>query len=77
MKTVYRWLNRYQQGRINTLIEVKTPSVKSSLIPANLMSQLQKRLSQPQRFKIYSQIQEWLTQECNTCELFPALIIEK
>ena len=63
--TVYRWLKRYQQGGINALLEVKTPPGKSGLIPANVMSQLQERLSQPQGFKSYSQIQEWLTQECN------------
>jgi transposase len=63
--TVYRWLKRYQQGGIDALLEVKTPPGKSGLIPANVMSQLHKRLSQPQGFKSYSQIQEWLTQECN------------
>jgi transposase len=63
--TVYRWLKRYQQGGINALLEVKAPPGKSALIPANVMSQLQERLSQPQGFKSYRQIQEWLTQECN------------
>ncbi|MDZ7960029.1 MAG: helix-turn-helix domain-containing protein [Aulosira sp. DedQUE10] len=63
--TVYRWLKRYQQGGIDALLEVKTPPGKSGLIPANVMSQLHERLGQPQGFKSYRQIQEWLTQECN------------
>ncbi len=45
--TVYRWLKRYQQGAIDALLEVKTPPGKSGCIPANVMSQLHERLSQP------------------------------
>lgn len=62
--TVYRWLQRYKQKGIDALVEVKTPPGKSGLIPAKVMSQLQERLSQPQGFKSYGQIQEWLVQEC-------------
>jgi transposase len=62
--TVYRWLQRYKQGGIDELLEVKTPPGKSGLIPTKVMSQLTERLSQPEGFKSYSQIQEWLTQEC-------------
>lgn len=64
--TVYRWLQRYKQNGIDGLLCVKTPPGKSGLIPAKVMSRLQERLSQPQEgFKSYSQIQEWLAQECN------------
>ncbi len=38
--------------------------VKPALIPETLMNQLRERLSQPQGFNSYGQIQEWLTQEC-------------
>lgn len=62
--TVYRWLKRYQQGGIDALLEIKTPPGKSGRIPAPIMNQLLERLSQPQGFKSYSQIQEWLNQEC-------------
>jgi transposase len=62
--TVYRWLKRYKQGGIEALLEVKTPPGKLSLIPAPVMKQLSERLSQPQGFKSYDQIQEWLNQEC-------------
>lgn len=62
--TVYRWLKRYQQKGIDALLEIKRPPGKSSLLPAPVMKQLSERLSQPQGFKSYSQIQEWLNQEC-------------
>ncbi len=62
--TVYRWLKRYHKGGIEALLEVKTPPGKSSLIPAEVMDQLKERLKQPQGFKSYSQIQQWLNQEC-------------
>ena len=61
--TVYRWLQRYKIGGINKLLEVKTPPGKSGLIPAKVMDKLTQRLRQPEGFKSYSQIQEWLTQE--------------
>lgn len=61
--TVYRWLQRYKIGGINELLEVKTPPGKSGLIPAKVMDKLTQRLRQPEGFKSYSQIQEWLTQE--------------
>jgi transposase len=58
---VYRWLQRYKQGGINALLEVKTAPGKPVLIPERVMNQLHKRLNQPEGFKSYSQIQEWLT----------------
>jgi transposase len=62
--TVYRWLQRYKQSGMNALLEVKTPPGKPALIPEMVMNQLTERLRQPEGFKSYSQIQEWLTQEC-------------
>lgn len=62
--TVYRWLQRYKQGSIDALLEVKTPPGKSGLIPVKVMNQLTERLCKPEGFNSYSEIQEWLTQEC-------------
>lgn len=62
--TVYRPLKRYKQGGIEALLEVKTAPGKQALIPTTVMSQLHQRLAQAQGFKSYSQIQEWLSQEC-------------
>lgn len=49
---------------MNALLEVKTPPVKPGLIPETVMNQLTERLSEPEGFKSYSQIQSWLTQKC-------------
>ena len=61
--TIYRWLKRYRQGGLTNLLDVKTPPGKKSQISAGEMSQLKKRLSQPQGFKSYGEIQDWLNQE--------------
>lgn len=61
--TVYRWLKRYEKGGIEALLEVQTPPGKLSLIPPEIMNQLQERLKEPQGFKSYRQIQDWLNQE--------------
>ncbi len=61
--TVYRWLKRYRQGGLSNLLSVKTPPGKKSKIDAQEMNQLKERLSQPQGFKSYGEIQEWLNQE--------------
>jgi hypothetical protein len=44
------------------LFEVKTAPGKPVLIPERVMNQLHQRLNQPEGFKSYSPIQEWLTQ---------------
>jgi transposase len=55
---VYRWVKRYHQEGIEGLLELKTPPGKQSLVPPQVMNQLQQDLSQPQGFNSYSQIQE-------------------
>ncbi|MEH1926067.1 helix-turn-helix domain-containing protein [Nostoc sp.] len=62
--TVYRWLQRYKQRGMTALLEVKTPKGLPALIPETAINRLTERLRQPEGFKSYSQIQEWLTQEC-------------
>ena len=61
--TIDRWLKRYQQGGISSLLEVKTPPGKKSQISAGQMNQLEQRLSQPQGFKSYGEIRDWLNHE--------------
>ena len=60
--TVYRWLQRYKQGGIDRLLEVKTAPGKVAKISPEVMEQLQARLAQPKGFKSYGQIQCWLKQ---------------
>ena len=61
--TVYRWLKRYRKGGLTNLLDVKTPPGKKSKISEAEMNQLKERLSQPQGFKSYEEIQDWLNQE--------------
>ncbi len=61
--TIYRWLKRYRQGGLTNLLDVKTPTGKKSKISEGEMNQLKERLSQPQGFKSYGEIQDWLNQE--------------
>jgi transposase len=61
--TIYRWLKRYRQGGLTNLLEMKTPPGKKSQISEREMNQLKQRLIQPQGFKSYGEIQDWLNQE--------------
>ncbi len=45
------------------MLYVKTPPGKKSNISSQEMNQLKERLSQPQGFKSYGEIQNWLNQE--------------
>ncbi len=45
------------------LLEVKTPHGQKSKISEAEMNRLQERLSQPEGFKSYGEIQDWLNQE--------------
>ena len=60
--TVYRWLQRYKQGGINALLEVKLAPGKVPKISSEAMEQLRARLAKPKGFKSYGQIQHWLRQ---------------
>jgi transposase len=61
--TIYRWLKKYRQGGISNLLSVKTPPGKKSKISEPEMNQLKERLSEPQGFKSYGEIQDWLAQK--------------
>ena len=61
--TIYRWLKRYRQGGLQDLLDVKTPPGKKSKISESEINRLKERLSQPQGFKSYGEIQDWLNQE--------------
>lgn len=56
-------MQRYKQGGINALLEVKTAPGKASKITTAAMEQLQKRLTKSKGFKSYGQIQRWLKRQ--------------
>jgi transposase len=62
--TVYRWLQRYKEGGMEALLEVKTAPGKPAALPETVMNQRSERLEMPKGFKSYGEIQEWITQKC-------------
>lgn len=61
--TISRWLQKYRQGGLCALIEVKTSSGKPCEISGEVLECLQERLKQPQGFKSYIEIKQWLQSE--------------
>lgn len=61
--TVTRWLQRYRQGGLSKLLEVKTAPGTSPLIQGEMLSQLVSKLESPEGFSSYGQIVEWLEQK--------------
>ena len=58
--TVHRWLSRYSQGGIDALLSFKYSPGRKSKLPLWAIEALEKQLQQPQGFKSYRQIQQWL-----------------
>lgn len=61
--TIYRWLQRYDAGGIEGLLEVKRAPGRAAKVPADVIEQLQQRLATPQGFHSYREIHQWLEQE--------------
>lgn len=61
--TISRWLQKYRQGGLCALLEVKTSPGKPCEINGEMLQRLQERLKQPQGFKSYIEIEQWLQQE--------------
>lgn len=61
--TISRWLQKYRQGGIGALLEVKTAPGQAPKIDGEMLKCLQARLAQPQGFKSYIEIGQWLQQE--------------
>lgn len=55
------------------MLEIKTPPEKQSLVPSTVINQLHQKLTQPQGFKSYTQIQEWLSQEYQVAVAYKTL----
>lgn len=62
--TITRWLNRYKEGGLGALLSIKRAPGKQTLIPNQALACLQERLQQPQGFKSYGEVQQWLENEC-------------
>jgi transposase len=62
--TIYRWLQKYHRGGLGALLEVKTAPGQTPKIQGAVLEQLNQKLSQPEGFRGYGAIQQWLAQVC-------------
>jgi len=58
--TAEEWFRRYQVGGITELLHLKTVPGRSRAIPPDVTECLKKRLSEPEGFGSYGEIQIWL-----------------
>jgi transposase len=61
--TVTRWLQQYRSGGLAALLRVKKATGQPAKIDGELLSRLQERLAQPEGFKSYKAVQQWLERE--------------
>jgi transposase len=58
--TIGRWLTRYAQGGLETLLDIYIPAGKTPALTPAQLTQLQQRLAQPEGFASYGEIQQWI-----------------
>ena len=63
--TVSNWLSLYEEGGIEKIQEVEDPGPEpgQQSIPPEVMENLKERLSEPEGFESYKEIQQWLAEE--------------
>ncbi len=61
--TITRWLRKYKDGGYRGLLEVKQAPGKEPMVSGENLERLKQKLSSPQGFQSYGQIQQWLNSE--------------
>lgn len=61
--TISRWLQKYRDGGLAALLEIKTAPGRTAAIRGEVLEQLQARLNQPEGFQSYGEIVQWLKDE--------------
>jgi len=61
--TITRWLQQYRKGGLSALLEVKQATGRPAKITSALLAKLAAKLAQPEGFKSYTAIQQWLELE--------------
>lgn len=64
--TITRWLKKYKDGGYKGLLEVKQAPGKEPIVRGEHLEHLKRRLSEPQGFDSYGQIQQWLRARIRT-----------
>ncbi|PIG90457.1 helix-turn-helix domain-containing protein [Gloeocapsopsis sp. IPPAS B-1203] len=60
--TLQRWLSIYQEQGLEKLLEIKHSPGRPRAIPGWAVVSLKRRLAEPNGFKSYTQVQQWLRQ---------------
>jgi transposase len=58
--TIGRWLDRYAQGGLSTLLDVYVPAGKVPALTPDQLAQLQQALQQPAGFASYDAVRQWI-----------------
>lgn len=61
--TITRWLQQYRQGGIEELVAIKKSPGRPREIDEQMLPRLQARLAQPEGFKSYGEIEQWVHSE--------------
>jgi transposase len=61
--TIESWLTRYRTGGLLGLLAWNYHGGQPPAIPEAVLTELREKLSQPQGFKSYGEIQQWLKEE--------------
>jgi transposase len=63
--SVQRWLSLYRKAGLTGLLETRQSPGRPRVIPAWAVASLQRRLSEPEGFGSYTQVQQWLADTLN------------
>ena len=71
--TITRWLQRYRQGGIRCLLEVKTAAGQTRQLTDEALGGLQRQLDSPFGFGSYGEIVEWLNANYELTLTYPTV----
>lgn len=63
--SVQRWLSLYREAGLTSLLETRQSPGRPPVIPGWAVVSLKRRLSEPEGFGSYTQVQQWLAETLN------------
>lgn len=60
---ITRWVSLYKKGGVKALLKVSHPPGNKAIVPPEIVEKLKEKLQQPQGFKSYREVQQWLKQD--------------
>jgi putative transposase len=62
--TLYRWLHQYKTNGLEGMLAVRRGQGRKPAIPKAVMEQLRQQLENPDQFRSYGAVKNWLKEEC-------------